>query len=187
MLYYALIENSEGLDQSEGQDVVHSSKLLSKQCNTCCFFYYIIRNFKYSRNICDGCFHYRTYESDNKHLILRIITLKRGTYRTISNYFYDEVVEILEKINPTRKFGCLKKEDIVLIEANDETKKWDKIDKNSSWIMFKVRSLCGIEPQSLINEGLAIRLQRFVQLNNIISLLKVLTTIFFVSYLLIVN
>ena len=122
MLYYALIEESEGIDQSEGLDVVHTSKLLSKQCNTCRFFYYIRTNFRYSRNICDGCFHYRVYESDNKHLILRIITLKRGTYRTISNYFYDEVVEILEKINPTNKFGCLKKEDIALIEDNNETK-----------------------------------------------------------------
>ena len=122
MLYYALIEKSEGIDESEGLDVVRTSKLLSKQCNTCHFFYYIRRNFRYSRNICDGCFHYKVYESDNKHLILRIVTLKRGTYRTISNYFYDEVVEILEKSNPTNKFGCLKKEDIALIEDNNETK-----------------------------------------------------------------
>ena len=129
MLYYALIEESEGLDQSEGLDVVRSSKLLSKQCNICRFFYYIRRNFRYSRNICDGCFHYRTYENDNKHLILRIITIKKGTYRTISNYFYDEVVEILEKINPTKKFGCLKKEDIALIDANNETKNEIKTDK----------------------------------------------------------
>ena len=128
MLYFALIEDSE-IDKSEGLDVVRSSKLLSKQCNICCFFYYIRRNFKYSRNICDGCFHYRTYENDNKHLILRIITIKKGTYRTINNYFYDEVVEILEKINPTKKFGCLKKEDIALIDANNETKNEIKTDK----------------------------------------------------------
>ena len=122
MLYYDLIEKSEGIDESEGLDVVRTSKSISKQCNTCHFFYYIRRNFRYSRNICDGCFHYRIYENDNKHLILRIVTLKRGTYRTISNYLYDEVVEILEKINPTNKFGCLKKEDIALIEDNNETK-----------------------------------------------------------------
>ena len=122
MLYYSLIEKSEGIDESEGLDVLRTSKLLSKQCNTCHFFYYIRKNFRYSRNICDGCFHYRVYESDNKHLILRIVTLKRGIYRTISNYLYVEVVEILEKINPTNKFGCLKKEDIALIEDNNETK-----------------------------------------------------------------
>ena len=126
MLYYALIEKSEGIDESEGLDVIRTSKLLSKQCNTCHFFYFIRKNFRYSRNICDGCFHYRTYENDNKHLILRIVTLKRGAYRTISNYLYDEVVEILEKINPMNKFGCHKKED------NDETKIRQKTSKNSS-------------------------------------------------------
>ena len=128
MLYYTLIEKSEGIDESEGLDVVRTSK----QCNTCLFFYYIRKNFRYSKNICDGCFHYRTYEINNKHLILRIITLKSGIYRTISNYFYDEVVEILEKINPTNKFGCLKKEDIALIEDNHETKIRQKTSKNSS-------------------------------------------------------
>ena len=127
MLYYALIEESEGVDQSEGIDVVHTSKLLSKQCNTCHFFYYIRRNFKYSRNICDGCFHYRTYESDNKHLILRIVTFKKGTYRTISNYLYNEAVQILEKINPLERFGCLKKEDVALIEDNNEDNNETKI------------------------------------------------------------
>ena len=41
MLYYVLIENSEGIDQSEGQDIVHSSKLLSKQCISCRFFNFL--------------------------------------------------------------------------------------------------------------------------------------------------
>ena len=131
MLYYILIEKSEGIDQTEGQDVVRSSKLLSKQCNTCHFFYYIRRNFKYERNICDGCFHCRTYQNENKHLILRIVRIKNGTYRTVSNYFYDEVVEILEKINPTRKFGWLYKEDLALIETSNETKKWIKSDEKT--------------------------------------------------------
>ena len=111
MLYYSLIEKSEGIDESEGLDVVRTSNLISKQCNTCHFFYYIRRNFRYSRNICDGCFHYRVYESGNKNLLLRIIKLKRGTYRTISSYFYDEVVELLEKTALERKFGWLYKED----------------------------------------------------------------------------
>ena len=122
MLYYVLIEKSEGIDKSEGQDVVRSSKLLSKQCNVCHFFYYVRRNFKYSRNICDGCYHCRRYQNENKHLLLKILKIKKGTYRTVSNYFYDEVVEILEKTNPTRKFGWLYKEDMPSIEVKNETK-----------------------------------------------------------------
>ena len=122
MLYYVLIEKSEGIDKSEGQDVVGSSKLLSKQCNVCHFFYYVRRNFKYSRNICDGFCHCRIYQNENKHLLLRIVKIKKGTYRTVSNYFYDEVVEILEKTNPTRKFGWLYKKDMPSIEVKNETK-----------------------------------------------------------------
>ena len=122
MLYYILIEKSEEIDQSEGQDVVCSSKLLSKQCNTCHFFYYIRRNFKYERNTCDGCYHCRIYQNENKNLLLRIVKIKKGTYRTVSNYFYDEVVEILEKTNPARKFGWLYKEVITSIETINETK-----------------------------------------------------------------
>ena len=113
MLYYILINNSEGIDQSEGQG---QAKLLSKQCITCRFFYYIRTNFKYERHVCDGCFHCRIYEKENKNLILRIITIKKGTYRTVSNYFYDEVVDILEKADTKRKFGWLYKEDLTSIE-----------------------------------------------------------------------
>ena len=129
MLYSVLIEKSEGIDQSKGQDVVRSSKLLSKQCSTCHFFYYIRKNFKYNRNICDGCYHCRIYQNENKHLLLRIVKIKKETYRTVSNYFYDEVVEILEKTNPARKFGWLYKEDIVSIETSNETKNWIKSDE----------------------------------------------------------
>ena len=122
MLYYVLIEKSEGIDQSEGQDVVRSSKLLSKQCSICHFFYYIRKNFKYGRNICDGCYHYRIYENENKDLIFRIVRIKKGIYRTISNYFYNEVVELLEKNNLARNFGWLYKEDLSSIETSNETK-----------------------------------------------------------------
>ena len=47
------------------------------------------------------------------------------------------------------------------------------------WITFKVGSLCGIEPQFLINEGLTIRLQRFNQLRKHYQLLKVTFKVLF--------
>ena len=111
MLYYVLIEKSEGVDDSEGQDIVHSTKLMSKPCNTCHFYYYIRMNFKYERANCDGCYHCRIYENENKNSLLRIVKLKKGTYRTVSSYFYDEVVELLEKTALQKKFGWLYKED----------------------------------------------------------------------------
>ena len=118
MLYYVLIEKSEGIDNSVGQDIVCSTKLLSKQCNTCHFYYYIRMNFKYERENCDGCHHCIIYQNENKNLLLRIVKLKKGTYRTVSSYFYDEVVEILEKTALERKFGWLYKEVLQPIGTN---------------------------------------------------------------------
>ena len=112
MLYYVLIEKSEGVDNTEGQDIVFSTKLLSKECNTCHFYYYIRINFKYERNNCDGCYHCRIYQNENKNLVLRIVKLEKGTYRTVSNYFYDEVVELLKKTHRQKNFGWLYKEDL---------------------------------------------------------------------------
>ena len=107
MLYYVLIESSEGIDESEGQDVVRSSKLLSKQCISCRFFNYITKNFKYKKYVCDSCYHCRIYENENKNVIFRVVTIKKGTYRTVSNYFFKDVEDILEKSNTIRKFGWL--------------------------------------------------------------------------------
>ena len=66
MLYYVLIDNSEGIDESEGQDVVRKTELKSKQCITCHFYYFCARNFRYEKNVCDGCYHCVMYENENK-------------------------------------------------------------------------------------------------------------------------
>ena len=132
MLHYVLIENSEGIDNSEGQDVVRSTNLLSKQCISCHFFYFITRNFKYEKNVCDGCFHCIIYENENKNLIFRVATVKKGNYRTVSSYFLKEVRDILEKANIARKFGWLYIEDLTSIEHNNETKNWNKRTKISA-------------------------------------------------------
>ena len=48
MLYYVLIDISEGIDESEGLDVVGTTELNSKRCITCHFYYYCSKNFKTS-------------------------------------------------------------------------------------------------------------------------------------------
>ena len=123
MLFYNFIDNSEGIDHSEGQDIVSSTELISKQCISCRFFYFITRNFKYERNVCDGCFHCIIYENENKNLIFRFITVKNGTYRTVSSYFFKEIEDILKNVNITRKFGWLYIEDLKnQFKVKDETK-----------------------------------------------------------------
>ena len=97
MLYYILIDNSEGIDESEGQDVVGKTDLKSEQCITCCFYYCCARNFWYEKNACDGCYHCVTYENENKSMIFRILTIEKGTYRTVSSYFFTEIENLIEK------------------------------------------------------------------------------------------
>ena len=120
MLYYVLIENSEGIDKSEGLDVAGTIELKSKSCITCHFYYHCSKNFRYEKNICDGCYHCIMYENENPSMIFRILTVKEEeenheiktkTYRTVSNYFFTEIENLPEKSDiKGQKFGWLYKE-----------------------------------------------------------------------------
>ena len=123
MLFYDFIDNSDGVDYSEGQDIISSTELISKQCISCRFYYYVTKNFKYDKNVCDGCFHCIIYENENKSLIFRVVTAKNGTFRTVSSYFLKEVEDILENIKITRKFGWFYIEDLNdQLKSKNETK-----------------------------------------------------------------
>ena len=111
-MYFNFIESLEGIDYSEGQDVVSSTELQFKQCITCRYYYYVKKNFKYKKNVCDGCYHFIIYENDNKNLIFRVVTVKKRTFRTVSSYFFKEIEDILENEDIKRKFGWLYKEDL---------------------------------------------------------------------------
>ena len=121
MLYYVLIDNSESIDEIE--DIVGTTDLKSKQCITCCFYYFCTRNFRFEKNVCDGCYHCVIYENENKSMIFRILTIEKGTYRTVSSYFFTEMENLLEKNDLTnRKFGWLYKEELTSNENENETK-----------------------------------------------------------------
>ena len=123
MLFYDFIDNSDGVDYSEGEVIVSSTELISKQCISCRFFYFVTKNFKNDKNVCDGCFHCIVYENENKNLIFRVVTVKNGTFRTVSSYFLKEVDNILENIKITRKFGWFYIEDLNdQLNKKDETK-----------------------------------------------------------------
>ena len=125
MLYYVLIDNSKGIDESEGQDIVGTTDLKSKQCITCHFYYFCKRNFRYEKNVCDGCYHCVIYENENKSMIFRILTIEKDTYRTVSSYFFTEIENLFEKKKKdltNRKFGWLYKEELTSNENENETK-----------------------------------------------------------------
>ena len=123
MLFYNLITDAEGRDNSEGCEVYFDKEKLSKQCITCRFYYFMSKNFKNKGNICDGCFHCVVYENENYPLVFRILTLKNGTFRTVSDYFLSEMETILEKIDfkdGIKKFGWIYKENINNNDNNQE-------------------------------------------------------------------
>ena len=63
------------------------------------------------------------YENENKSMIFRIITIEKGTYTTVSSYYFTEIEDLLEKNDlANTKFGWLYKEELTSIENENETK-----------------------------------------------------------------
>ena len=124
MLYYVLIDNTDGNDESEGLDIVGNTEFKSKKCIDCSFYYFCARNFRYQENVRDECYCCIMYENENKSLIFRVVTIeKKGTYRTVSSYFLTEIENLLEKNDLTnRKSGWLYKEELTSNENENETK-----------------------------------------------------------------
>ena len=138
MLYYILINNSEGIDESEGLDVVSTTELNSRRCITCRFYYYCSTNFRYEKNVCDGCYHCIMYENENPSMIFRILMLKEEkenneitkTYRTVSSYFFTEIENMLGKANiKGQKFGWLYNENF-LSEDDIENEIKNEVEMN---------------------------------------------------------
>ena len=108
MLYYDLINEKDGVDYGEGKDIVRTSKTISKQYQCCNFYYFITRNFKHHKYLCDGCFFCTIYEKDSGGLLtLRIIKTNKGYFRTVGNCFYAAVEEFLKKTDLNKKYGWI--------------------------------------------------------------------------------
>ena len=94
MLYYCKITKSEGIDNSEGKDVVCNNCILnSKQCKICNFYFYKKKNFNYQSYVCDECHIATIYTFLGE---IKIVITKKGTYRTVSSTPYDRIVNLLE-------------------------------------------------------------------------------------------
>ena len=83
-------------------------KDISKECCCCNFYYFVTRNFRHRKYLCDGCFFCRIYEKDSKGLLtVQIIKTTKGSFRTVSCYFYKEAEEYLNKTDLNEKFGWI--------------------------------------------------------------------------------
>ena len=95
MLFYCKITESEGIDNSEGTDVIRDSAVFSsKQCEICYFYFLKNWNFNYQPYVCNES-HGASLRSQSL-ADFKIVTIKKGTYRVVSNISYNEITRLLE-------------------------------------------------------------------------------------------
>ena len=108
MLYYHVINEQDGVDYGEEKDVVRTSKDISRQCQSCNFYYFVTQNFNRSKYDCDGCFFCKVYEQDSKGLLIfRVVKTNKGMFRTVSSCFLKEVEEHLKANDLNKEYGWL--------------------------------------------------------------------------------
>ena len=85
MLFCNKITESKRLDTTESIDVYCTGVGSSKQCDICHSYFFKNKNFNYQPYICDGC-HDAALRAQAITEV-KIITIKSGTYRVVSNIF----------------------------------------------------------------------------------------------------
>ena len=96
---------SEGLSTTESIDVDCTGVGSSKQCDICHFYFFKNRNFNYQHYICDGC-HDAALRAQ-AITDIKIIIIKRGTYRVISNISHEDSTRLLKSNDLDEKLGYL--------------------------------------------------------------------------------
>ena len=109
MLYYNKIAHSERIDKSENQDCIGITNLKSRQCYRSLYYFYITENFKYEIHLCDHCHCCVLRKKSSKSAISKIINTKRGIFRTVIEYEYYEIVNLIETSFLNEKTGVLYK------------------------------------------------------------------------------
>ena len=103
------MNQSERIDKSEGQDCIGIRNLKSRQCYRCLYYVYITENFKYNVHLCNHCHRCLLREKASKSAIFRIINTKRDIFRTVSEYEYYKIVNLIKTSFLNEKTGALYK------------------------------------------------------------------------------
>ena len=119
MLYYNKITEKEGIDKTNGQDCHGKTNIKLWECYYCLNYFFVFKNFKYDFNLCDDCYRCKQREKVSKTTLFRIVKVTSGTFRTISKYESNEIIDLLEKSQLDEKYGVLSKEQ----EKFEENKK----------------------------------------------------------------
>ena len=108
MLYYNKITEKEGINKTNGQDCHGKTNLKSRECYCCLNYFFVFKNFKYGFNLCDDCYCCKQRQKVSKQPYLNKV--KSGTFRTVSEYKSNEIIDLLEKSQLDEKYGILNKE-----------------------------------------------------------------------------
>ena len=89
MLEYDSIDFSEGVD-------VNKNKNISRKCSLCKFYYFLDKNFKHGRYLCDGCHDMSmkansmqnlaiAYHGENAYRVIFVFMSKKDAFNLIKN------------------------------------------------------------------------------------------------------
>ena len=98
MLEYDRIDISEDIDINKTN--------ASKECDSCCYWYFLDKNFSYEPYLCNGC-HYLMQKAVNFNNVA-IVSIKINDYRI--HFWYinkDKAISIMHNSNLNEKTGLL--------------------------------------------------------------------------------
>ena len=101
ILFSIICNDEENRDKSEGKEKFPNK--CSKKCIACGYYYYKNNDNEDVSNksyICHLCNFFISQEKENK--VFRIISLNKGTFRTISDCSFTEIYKALENKNVTK-------------------------------------------------------------------------------------
>ena len=98
MLYFDRIDLSEGIDANKTS--------ASKECDICCYWFFLNFNFKFPPIICNRCHELLMMAMSLSGIT--ILKIRSGDYRcSISRISKIEAIELLQNINLTEKSGTV--------------------------------------------------------------------------------
>ena len=104
ILFGIICNDEKNRDKSEGKEKFPNK--CSKKCIACRYYYYKDNDNDDGSNksyICFICNFFISQEEENK--VFRIISLEKGTFRTVSDCSFTEIQKALENNNVTEKWG----------------------------------------------------------------------------------
>ena len=97
MFYYNKMTEEEGTDKTNGEDCDGKTYLKLPECYYCLNYFLVFKNFKYDFYLCDDCYRCKQREKVSKTGLFWILKDKSGTFRSVSEYKSNEIIDLLKK------------------------------------------------------------------------------------------